>query len=704
MHPRSFFRFIWPISLFFVSGVVAVSGERAEIRIDDDAGPSLRYTSGEMLYVETLRDGRLNVDFRSGDGRLNMSNEVWESPAFALDIGYQRLDTGWAYAGFSQTKGNSGSVEGVLSLRHAGMRLRVDVHTALDGTPVMRRWLRITNESDAAQPLSWVSPWAGRLSRGEQFELGRFTADNHGKEGWFQWQPLPRWDSQYFSLKGQGHDAPFFVLRGATTGEMFIAHLSWPANWRLQFVNDLRGITTFEFGPYAEAPARIIAPGETVTSLAIHLGHLSGDLNEAVQAMHSHLRQSAIPRPPAGADRIQFVLPGDFGYYMPLDEAGALASIELAHETGVELFILDAYWWDITGDWVPSPERFPNGLEPLVKRAKELGMGFGLYIEPEGGRGNVRESRMAREHPAWLGPKYQFNLGIPECAAWVKSECVRLIEQYDLDLLRIDYNPEVVWNSIHTVQQGLPENNYWRYYENFYRIFNELRAAYPDLILQQAAGGGARNDMGLSEVFHQLYLTDGNWLPRMPMSFAGQLLAFPLEAIVGLFGANGHLSPGYPENFDTALRLSYTLCTPQIFTGMVARNVDELTPQRRDKFLHYAAIYQRLVRPVLKDALVFHHAPITDTASVDDGGWFALEFAAPDRSRGWATFVRIAPEGPESFQFRARGLDPGATYRVGFDRDGTTAELSGSQLMHEGIPVRLPAMADSELLLFEPVE
>ena len=36
--------------------------------------------------------------------------------------------------------------------------------------------------------------------------------------------------------------------------------------------------------------------------------------------------------------------------------------------------------------------------------------------------------------------------------------------------------------------------------------------------------------------------------------------------------------------------------------------------------------------------------------------------------------------------------------------DGTTAELSGSQLMHDGIPVRLPAMADSELLLFEPLE
>ena len=70
----------------------------------------------------------------------------------------------------------------------------------------------------------------------------------------------------------------------------------------------------------------------------------------------------------------------------------------------------------------------------------------------------------------------------------------------------------------------------------------------------------------------------------------------------------------------------------------------------------------------------------------------------------WVTFALIAPEGPDTFRFRARGLDPGMTYRVSFDRDGTTADLSGSQLMHEGIPVRLPAMADSELLLFELVK
>lgn len=680
------------------AGSLAQAAESVDIRFSEGPEPGARYTSGGALYVETLREGRLNVDFRSGDGRLNMPNEVWESTAFALEIGYRRLDSGWEFVEAEERREG----EGVLTLRHPETGVRLAIHTKLDGTPVMKRWLEITNESGAPMPLAWVSPFAGRLTRGDEFQLGRFTADNHGKEGWFQWEALPKWDSQYYSLKGQGHDAPFFILRSASTGELFMAHLAWPANWRLQFIKGIRGVTTFEFGPFSEAPQRIIAPGETVVTPSVHLAQLSGELSDAVQAMHTHLRRSEIPRPPAHHNLIQFVLPGDQGYYMPIDEAAVLESIDLAKAIGAELFILDAYWWDVTGDWEPSAERFPNGLEPLAAHAREQGLRFGLYLEPEGGRGNVGESRMAKAHPEWLGPKDIINVGMPEARDWVHSECERLIEQYNLDLLRIDFNPEVIWGGIHTVQHGLPENNYWRYYEGLFDIFNQIRRDHPNVILQQAAGGGARNDLGMSQVFHQFYLTDGNWLPRQPRSYAGQQLAFPPEAMAGLYGAYGHLSPGYPENFDTILRISYTLATPQIFIGIVARNTKELTAERRKKFLHYTDIYQRLVRPVLPEAKVYHHAPVTDTQSIDDGPFFAMEYAAPDRSRGWATVVRIAPEGDDTFHFRARGLDPERAYRVTFDRTGVVATMHGAALMTDGIPVRLPAMADSELLQFEP--
>ncbi|MBI2433068.1 MAG: alpha-galactosidase, partial [Candidatus Hydrogenedentes bacterium] len=225
------------------------------------------------------------------------------------------------------------------------------------------------------------------MSRGAEFHLGYFTKAQHAFEGWIEWQPLELWTTTITSLQGQGHDAPFFLLRNHASGEYFAGQLAWSANWQLQFQRDLKGIVTFRFGPFAEAPLRIIAPGETVRTPEVHLGHLSGDLDMAVQAMHTHVRRSVLPPHPRGTEGlIQFAVPGDQGYYAPFNLDSAKKSADVAAAIGAELFILDAYWWDVTGDWQPSAARFPDGLEPLVKYVREKGLRFGLYLEAEGGR------------------------------------------------------------------------------------------------------------------------------------------------------------------------------------------------------------------------------------------------------------------------------------------------------------------------------
>ena len=85
---------------------------------------------------------------------------------------------------------------------------------------------------------------------------------------------------------------------------------------------------------------------------------------------------------------------------------------ERAGRVGVELFVLDDGWFlgrrDDTaglGDWtVDREEVWPDGLHPLIKRVRELGMAMGLWVEPEMVSPN---SDLARAHPDWilaLGP------------------------------------------------------------------------------------------------------------------------------------------------------------------------------------------------------------------------------------------------------------------------------------------------------------
>jgi alpha-galactosidase len=377
---------------------------------------------------------------------------------------------------------------------------------------------------------------------------------------------------------------------------------------------------------------------------------------------------------------------------------------------------------------VPSAERFPRGLKPLIDYVHRKGMLFGLYLETEAGRGRIRDSQVYQEHPGWFGPNDILNLTIPEAAAWMEAETIRLIETYQLDLFRLDYNPMFTFDGPSTARHGIEESNYWRYYEVFYDLYERLQKRYPNLILQQCAAGGARNDLGTASRFHETYLTDGLSIPRELQIYSGLTLGLPPEIFVILHGADGGIGMGKPGNLDTILRLTYATSTPQVFVGTVAPSVEELPPQRRERFLHYDGLYKQFIRPLLRTCKVYHHEPVNARAGVEDSPWFAMEYAAPDRAKGWATIIRMR-NGPgdrfvhkygnetvddrtvpvtgawaaDTYVFRPRGLDPARTYRVTFDSLGSTALVDGLRLLQDGVPLRLENVGMSELLLFEDV-
>jgi alpha-galactosidase len=245
------------------------------------------------------------------------------------------------------------------------------------------------------------------------------------------------------------------------------------------------------------------------------------------------------------------------------------------------------------------------------------------------------------------------------------------------------------------------ENDCWRYYEAFYGMYERLHAKYPDLILQQASSGGARNDLGTVSRFHEQYLTDGLWIPRELQVYSGLTLGLPPETLLILHGAHGAGGLGLPENLETVLRISYATSTPQIFIGTVAPSVEELTPERRELFQHYAKIYKEFIRPILPTCKQYHHAPISNHGGVESSGWFAMEFAAPDGAKGWALIVRLGPSDSDTYTFVPRGLDRGKTFRVTFDSTGQTASADALRLRQEGLSLRLESVGSSELLLFE---
>jgi len=59
-----------------------------------------------------------------------------------------------------------------------------------------------------------------------------------------------------------------------------------------------------------------------------------------------------------------------------------MKEIDVAHRMGIEVFVIDAGWFEKTGDWSPSLKRFPDGLKSITKKLKDNEMKLGLWFNP----------------------------------------------------------------------------------------------------------------------------------------------------------------------------------------------------------------------------------------------------------------------------------------------------------------------------------
>ena len=91
------------------------------------------------------------------------------------------------------------------------------------------------------------------------------------------------------------------------------------------------------------------------------------------------------------------------------DTERLLGLIDHTADLGAELFLLDDGWFgeshprndDTTGlgDWEVDEAKLPGGLGPVIARAGERGVRFGLWVEPE----MVNpDSTLYTEHPDWV--------------------------------------------------------------------------------------------------------------------------------------------------------------------------------------------------------------------------------------------------------------------------------------------------------------
>ncbi|HEX6471484.1 MAG TPA: alpha-galactosidase [Streptosporangiaceae bacterium] len=566
------------------------------------------------------------------------------------------------------------------------------------GGDVIERHLVLRNGGDEAITIvrgdsaSWVLPRLDgyRLSQ----VRGQWAAETRLHRG-----ELPYGETVMISRRGiTGHHAnPWVMVDDGTAGEehgsVYSCALAWSGSWRLtvQRLPTERVSVSAGFG-HDPLVWELAGGRELVTPVVAGL-YAGGGFGAASRAWHDYIRGHVLPRP----DELRPVLYNSWeavGFDVDLDRQLDLA--ERAAALGVELFVMDDGWFGARthdaaglGDWRPNPERFPDGLGPLISRVHDLGMGFGLWVEPE----MVNpDSDLYRTHPDWvihrphrrrteLRNQLVLNLASSDVASWVHETIDDLLAKNAIDFLKWDMNRPIT-------EAGPGDDSVWLdHVRNVYGILDRLRADHPHVRIESCSGGGGRADLGILRVTDQVWTSDNtDALDRLEIQHGFTQLYPPL--VMGAWvtdSPNPYTRRTTPLDFRFHVAMAGTLAIGGNLTawtsGELARAAELIADYKRVRPLVQHGRQYRLRPPGGRNSTTGH--PAGDQLSAVQfvaagGGETAVLVYRPTRHYGH-------PDPP----VRLRGLDPGARYR-----DTTTGEIHhGAVLLTHGL---IPELAPGD--------
>lgn len=397
----------------------------------------------------------------------------------------------------------------------AGVRVRISL--ALDSTGVLTLEQAISNTGATPLSIDWMAAGVFPLPGDELLRFsGRWTREFHTERIRLVGGLLGQ---ENRTGRTSHHSPPFIVAGrpgfGESHGAVTAWHLAWSGDHRI-FCERLRdGRAQVQLGELFGPGEMDLQPGESYAAPKVFAARSDLGLNGLSDRFHPFVRQRILtargPRP------VQFNSWEAVYFDHDVERLKALAGAAAA--AGAERFVLDDGWFrgrrDDTaglGDWVPDPDRYPQGLGPLIDHVRALGLEFGLWVEPE--MANA-DSDLLRAHPDWvLGEpdrvqplgrgQYVLDLTRPKVANQIFRQLDRLLTDYPIACLKWDMNRDLT----HGVSGGRRAAH--RQVLAAYSLIDRLRAAHPGVEIESCASGGARADYEILRRTDRIWTSDCN--------------------------------------------------------------------------------------------------------------------------------------------------------------------------------------------------
>jgi alpha-galactosidase len=651
---------------------VPLAGATEVDLVVDDGGDGRGWDQGDWA------DARLVFD----DGSQVWLDDLAREVAFPAELPFSFVYGGKPSAELlpawqrtvATDRGQPGMVRHTVALTDPATGLRVTaICQAYTDTPGVDWTLAFTNTGDADTPIieqaraldTWVAAGIGT-----EVVLHRLNGSPCRVDDWLPFdQPVaPGQTVEMTTTQGRSSNvSPFFTLDWGSGG--VVTGLGWSGQWTAA-ASLQEGRLRLQAGQ--QRLRTVLHPGESIRSPRVLQTYWAGGdqfrgCNLFRRTMLAHIVPKVDGRP---AYPPIVHLSTSFYELNATNEQNVLSHLEAARGLGFELLWLDAYWTGPSGfpasmgnyglpvESVEPPDRFPHGVAAVGEAVRAAGLGFLMWFEPER---VAPGTRIAREHPDWvISPAGDgsglLDLGIPAAREYITAYLDAAIKAYGLAWLRIDYNidPLDFWTFADAKDPNRAGMTEMRYVEGLYRLWDDLRAANPGLLIDNCASGGRRIDVETCSRALPLWRSDNTC--DMVGDAPSAVLMAALKNQIMSAGLNRYVPLSTVGQMGAA---PYFFRSG--FNGGIAFAQDLRPPDFPRQMLREAIAEGQRLRPFW---LGNFYPLVAVTAEPRD--WTVLQYHRPEPGDGIVLAFRRHQSPYSACEVALRELDPEATYAVTF--------------------------------------
>lgn len=385
--------------------------------------------------------------------------------------------------------------------------------------------------------------------------------------------------------------------------------------------------------------------------------------------------------------------------YFDFDSDKLLAIAKEAKKSGIEMLVMDDGWFgernddnSSLGDWYVNEDKLKGGLKKLVDEVNAIGMKFGIWMEPEM---ISPRSRLYDEHPDWAirvpdrepcrsRNQYVLDITREEVRDYIYSRIKAILESCNIEYLKWDMNRQLSDLGSMGLSRDAQGELSHRYMLAVYDLQERLVTDFPNLLLENCSGGGARFDAGMLYYSPQIWCSDDtDAIERLKIQ-EGTALIFPLSTM----GAHVSDCPNHTVGRTTPFKTRGDVALAGTFGYEL--DITRIPESDREDIPRQVAQYHKYNK-LVRGGDYYRIASYQRNHSFD-----AYMLVSKDKKEALVTYVQVeASPNPARKVIKLPGLVPYATYQI----EDSDIEVKGSTLEKVGIALPiLPGDYQSKLI------